>query len=212
MLHLAMNSGTKAFSSLISSVGLSILHQRLKAHSILITNLLKYNSLLHRSIWSQPVSFSTIHFFEEPNPPKPIMAAMSGSTSSGSCWAACSLWNHCIKSNYEIYFSQPTTSNCNFHFKKKAEISNRLSACMHLAALTFFSFFFSLRCRFLSSSSCCCFIILSSKSENIEKSKGMILLVISYKVIPNKDFIPKSAMGWNWHHIIWEIFFSHLVQ
>ena len=169
MPHLTINSGTKAFSSLISSVGLSILHQRLKAHSILITNLLKYNSLLHRSIWSQPVSFSTIHFFEEPNPPKPIMAAMSGSTSSGSCWAACSLWNHCIKSNYELYFSQPTTSNCNFHFKKKAEISNRLYACMHLAALTFFSFFFSLRCRFLSSSSCCCFIILSSKSGNIEK-------------------------------------------
>ena len=170
MPHLTINSGTKAFSSLISSVGLSILHQRLKAHSILITNLLKYNSLLHRSIWSQPVSFSTIHFFEEPNPPKPIMAAMSGSTSSGSCWAACSLWNHCIKSNYELYFSQPTTSNCNFHFKKKAEISNRLLyACIHLAALTFFSFFFSLRCRFLSSSSCCCFIILSSKSGNIEK-------------------------------------------
>ena len=141
MLHLAINSGTKAFSSLISSVGLSILHQRLKAHSILITNLLKYNSLLHRSIWSQPVSFSTIHFFEEPNPPKPIMAAMSGSTSSGSCWAACSLWNHCIKSNYELYFSQPTTSNCNFHFKKKAEISNRLLYA-HTSGCTYFLLLF----------------------------------------------------------------------
>jgi len=53
MLHLAINSGTKAFSSLISSVGLSILHQ---SAFILITNLLKYNSLLHR-----PISFSTSH-------------------------------------------------------------------------------------------------------------------------------------------------------
>jgi len=142
MPHLTINSGTKAFSSLISSVGLSILHQRLKAHSILITNLLKYNSLLHRSIWSQPVSFSTIHFFEEPNPPKPIMAAMSGSTSSGSCWAACSL---------------------------------------------FFSFFFSLRCRFLSSSSCCCFIILSSKS-------------CSVKVLGSFLFLSASNLFWTCSH------------
>ena len=190
----------------------------IKAHSFLSpicwnTILCCTGPYLSAQVTKEMLPTEWIHFFEEPNPPKPIMAAMSGSTSSGSCWAACSLWNHCIQNNYELYFSKPTTFNCNFHFKKKAEISNRLLyACIHLAALTFFSFFFSLRCRFLSSSSCCCFIILSSKSENIEKSKGMILLVISYKVIPNKDFIPKSAMGWNWHHIIWEIFFSHLVQ
>uniref|UniRef100_A0A0A9BL96 Zinc finger protein, putative n=1 Tax=Arundo donax TaxID=35708 RepID=A0A0A9BL96_ARUDO len=34
----------------------------------------------------------SVHFFEEPNPPKPIIAATSGSISSGSCWAACSFF------------------------------------------------------------------------------------------------------------------------
>ena len=65
------------------------------------------------------------HFFEEPKPPKPIMAAMSGSTSSGSCWAACSLWNHLIASEYELYwYSNPKglsviIFSSNFKVKRK---------------------------------------------------------------------------------------------
>lgn len=118
------------------------------------------------------------YFLDVRKPPNPIIAAISAS-SSGSSSAAFSFYtrNKCTSRYHENLLKTTSSRENTDQLEKSCHATPTWHQCSQItkvdenlnqmsieSLLTFFSFFFSRRWRFLSSSSCCCFNIRSSKS------------------------------------------------